>query len=435
MRRFSDFVLRVLVLALGAVLGTAAVAAALCSVATGDFDANGSQDLRILGDAGDQTLRIIDDPSASTTTVFLDCNGDLDFTDAAIGEVNGAVYGEFELFDLRLANGNDDIRIDVPEKSAYNGKNRNVVVQLGAGTNVFRFDHPGGIHPPPTFVNSRMTLDVLGGAGADDVGFRFNGARASLIVLRADLGGGADQVSLTTPDIARYELGSVVDVHLNVGAGNDTVHYSPTADLFDGSVYRVNILGEAGADTVTGFAAGLVDARLFLNVDLGTGNDTLRMNPPHMVGDAGRIYINVVGGEGQDVLALATASLGFTCTLGGLTEIFVHGDDGNDALTVDMSPDDTHCFVDGTVRVHLDGGAGDDTLRVEHVSTAPSTGQYDFLLRGGLGRDDLQLSFQNFGDNLPGNYTVGAALLDGGPAIDECKVVGNALVREQNCEP
>jgi hypothetical protein len=47
----------------------------------------------------------------------------------------------------------------------------------------------------------------------------------------------------------------------------------------------------------------------------------------------------------------------------------------------------------------------------------------------------LVTSFQNDGANAPANYAVGAALLDGGPTVDECKVLGNALVHEQNCEP
>jgi hypothetical protein len=404
-------------------------------VATGDFDANGSQDLRILGDAGNQILRIVDDPTALITTVWLDCNGDGDFTDAALGEVNGTVYGQFELFDLRLTAGNDDVTIEVPEKAAYLGQNRNIAVQLGSGTNRFRYDHPGGVHPPPSFVSSRMTIEVLGGAGADDVGFRFNGARSSLIVLRADLQGGPDQVSVTTPDIARYEQASVVDIELKLGQGDDTIHYAPTADLFEDSVYRVTILGEGGADVVTGFAAGLVEARLFLNVDLGPGNDTLTWNPPPMVGDTGRVYINITGGAGADTVAIVPASAGFTSTLNGRVEIFVHGDDGDDVLTVDLSPDISNSDVDGTVRVHVDGGAGDDTIRVAQVSNAGSDGLYDFLLRGGPGADDVQLSFQNNGANVAANYTVGAALLDGGFGTDECKVVGNALVREQHCEP
>jgi hypothetical protein len=47
----------------------------------------------------------------------------------------------------------------------------------------------------------------------------------------------------------------------------------------------------------------------------------------------------------------------------------------------------------------------------------------------------VRLSFQNFGANLAANYTLGAALLDGGFGVDEWKVVGNPLVREQDCEP
>jgi hypothetical protein len=63
------------------------------------------------------------------------------------------VFGEFELFDLRLGGGNDTVTIEVPETvaphvTAYDKQNRNFAVQLGAGNNVFRFFHPWTGVPP-----------------------------------------------------------------------------------------------------------------------------------------------------------------------------------------------------------------------------------------------------------------------------------------------
>lgn len=425
--------------ALGAVIGTATVATAACSVTTGDFDGNGSQDLRVIGDLANQTLRIIDAPRLGTTTLFLDCDGDGLFTNAGAGDRNGVVMGEFELFDLRLGSGDDTVTIDVPatvapDVTAYNKQNRNFMVQLGSGANSFRFDHPALVaHPPPTAVDSRLTIDVQGGSGADEVFYRFTGARASLIVLRADLGAGPDQATLSTFDIGRYEQGSVVNVELQMDAGDDTVTYNTAADLFDGSVYRVNIVTGAGADTVNGGVFSLVsNGRLILNVDLGTGNDVLEWKPPALVGVDGSVHISVTGGPGQDHVAFALSDPFVTSSLDGLVELFVHGDDGNDDLSVHMSPPAPgFSSVAGTVRVHADGGAGNDTVFVSQRSNVGSTGSFDFLLRGGLGADGLELAVEG-----PATYTpVSAALLDGGPATDQCIVTGVALARKQNCEP
>ena len=432
-------VLLMIGLTLGAVLGTAAVATAACSVTTGDLDANGSQDLRVIGDAVNQTLRIIDAPRLGTTTLFLDCDGDGLFTNAAAGDRNGVVLGEFELFDLRLGSGDDVVTIDVPaveapDVTAYNKQNRNFAVQLGAGANSFRFDHPALVaHPPPMAVDSRLTIDVQGGGAADDVFLRPGGARASLLVLRADLGSGPDQVTLTTFDIAAYDQASVVNVEFQMDAGDDTVDYNPTADLFGGSVYRVNIVTGAGTDTVIGGVSSRVSSgRLVLNVDLGAGNDVLTWSPPVLVDVDGSVHISVTGGPGQDHVAFALPDPFVTSSLDGLAELFVHGDDGNDDLSVNMSPPAPgSSSVTGTVRVHADGGAGNDTVIVSQRSSGGSTGTFDFLLRGGLGADGLELNVEG-----PATYTpVSAALLDGGPATDQCNLVGTAIARMQNCKP
>jgi hypothetical protein len=268
------------------------------------------------------------------------------------------------------------------------------------------------------------------------VTFRFNGASASLIVLRADLGAGSDRVTLATPDIARYEAASVVDADFQLDTGDDTVIYRPTADVVDGSVYRVNVAGGAGADTVDGGVFSLISGgRLFLNVDLGNGDDALTWRSSPMIGADGSIHISIDGGAGNDVLTIQGAPGGPTSNIYGLAEVILRGGPGNDALSVNMSPEDG-ADVFGTLRVHVDGGAGSDTLHVFQFSKLGSTGKYDFLLRGGLGADSLLLTFLNDGDNAAANYPpTGGALLDGGPATDECKVVGSVLERRQNCEP
>jgi hypothetical protein len=216
------------------------------------------------------------------------------------------------------------------------------------------------------------------------------------------------------------------------------VNYHPTADPVDGSVYRVRIVGDAGADTVEGGIFSLVGdgSLLLLSVDLGAGSDTLTLSPPPLVDDLGTVHVDVAGGEGHDVLSIAPTSAGWTSRLGGRVEMFVHGNDGNDEITVNMSPD-IGSETSGLIRVHADGGAGNDRVLAAVNALEESTGKYDFLLRGGIGTDFLQLTVLNHVSNPNGPSTyppVGAALMDGGVGTDECKVVGNPLVRKQNCE-
>jgi hypothetical protein len=412
-----------------AVLGTAAVATAACTVTTGDFDGNGSQDLRVVTDAANQGLEITDDPRGPITTVRLDCDGD------TVYERVENFPREFELFDLRLGGGNDTVVVQVPEAANYTKKFRNFAVQLGGGTNSFFFNHfSSAIHPPPTAIFSSLTIDVQGGGGSDDVRFQFRGAEDSRIVLRADLGGGNDRVTLSTWDIVRYHRSSA-DVEFQLDAGDDTVVYSAPADLWDGSDYRVKIVTGAGTGTVEGgILAFVADGRLTVDVDLGTGDDVLTWLPPMNVGTGstrGSVQVGVAGGPGHDAVTFSLAGHGAVSSgLSGLVELFVHGDDGNDALVVEMSPEIGDSNVDGTVRVHVDGGAGNDTALATLRTSATSTAAVDFLLRGGLGNDELRLGISG-----PVSYTpVAEALLDGGPGSDGCAAAGAAVARMQNCE-
>jgi hypothetical protein len=150
------------------------------------------------------------------------------------------------------------------------------------------------------------------------------------------------------------------------------------------------------------------------------------------------VRIGILGGAGHDDIKIDGAGPFATCTVTGLLALDVHGDDGDDGITANLSPP-TGCTVTGTVRVHLDGGSQNDVLTVGQLSDTASTGQYDFLLRGGLGTDTLHLTFENSGVNSPAAYPpVGAALLDGGFGTDTCTVSGLAtapvLAHQVGCE-
>ena len=71
---------------------------AACSVTQGDFDGNGRDDVRIVGDARHQYISIAD--SQASYRVQVDCNGDGDFTDAE--DVDTGVRNfDIETFDVQ----------------------------------------------------------------------------------------------------------------------------------------------------------------------------------------------------------------------------------------------------------------------------------------------------------------------------------------------
>jgi hypothetical protein len=90
----------------------------------------------------------------------------------------------------------------------------------------------------------------------------------------------------------------------------------------------------------------------------------------------------------------------------------------------------------GTLRLILDGSAGNDTIAVASDLAATSTPTIDALVHGGAGADNLSVTLNNLGDNLPANYGPGAAvLIDGGYfTTDVCTVFGNPILHKRSCE-
>src|SRR5262249_3468671 len=188
-------------------------AAAACPVVD-DYDSKGHRFLQVVGTAGKQTAIVT--LGASTTVLSLDCNGDGDFTDAGLGDLNAAAEGSVDGLELQLG-GADTITVNL--SGDFSQVAKALRFTLGPGTNVVNVGSSG----PLTFSDEvRLQVDILGGAGVDKPSLDFSNIilNDSAIIVRADLGGGNDVASLSAPLQNSGTAAFSVDLALGLGANS-----------------------------------------------------------------------------------------------------------------------------------------------------------------------------------------------------------------------
>lgn len=436
---------RLLLVALAPSLVPAAARAA-CLLTTGDLDGNGSPDLRIVATPAPQNVRLVND--AGALSLFLDCNGDGDFADAAMGDLNGLPLPGVEAIDLQLK-GRDAVEYEL--QGAVSGSLHHVAVAFLAGPNRLTVKGASGAS---LIDRASLVVDVTGGAGADTVELfldELQPIRYSGVVLRGDLGAGNDVVSFVgTPWTGLQQSFSFdVDVDLALGAGHNLVTLDGrlmevSSSGTDLGFVRVDIGGgdvAAGSDTVLMSGPLAITGRLFVNARLRAGNDSFVGGMDSGGGNSvffGHLRYRVNGGPGADLLALPdagqTSNGSLNGVLEGLFEASLEGGPGNDVLTFDST---FTGLGGGLLRLWEDGGDHVDTLIAETIHV-PDTSTGDTLslgLQGGRGNDTLFLS----GFDPDGKFTaLGAPFSNGGPnANDLClgtKFLGNVLLVPLNCE-
>jgi Ca2+-binding RTX toxin-like protein len=315
-----------------------------------------------------------------------------------------------------------------------------------------------GVHPLLVFNAEQVNLIVATLNGGDDV-------------LNAGLGHGAHLF----PDLPQFDL-LLKPLHVNAGAGNDTVYGGFAADtvnggdgndlilnIFDADVLRGNdgndkIFTEQGQETIYGDGGNDIvnvvsdpdnpfrNASVAALVRGGDGNDHIRANrngsfygeggADTVAGDLAAAgpdtYIN--GGSGDDVLS-CPASPGPSGDDVGSTLI---GGSGDDQISANDGPD----FIDAGEgddvvdarggRDIVYGGAGADFILAGDANDHVFGGAGDDRINGGAGRDTLRGDAGNDvilggadDDDLfggAGNDTLigegGVDILDGGPGTD-----------------
>jgi hypothetical protein len=365
----------------------------------------------------------------------LDCNGDGDFVDAALGDIDGDSYGNEDQIHFALK-GNDTITIN--QTGPWTGAKKDFQFLLATGANNVSYESNGnGIS-----ANSRVVFEVQGGGGVDtvDLSFAGNPVDQSSILIRANLGVGNDVMSVALPETSstgRLNL----DVNLGVGTNAFSMTQGPAA--ISGEV-NLDLEGGSGRDSVTLNPTVVTGGRMRFNSLLGGGNDTFVVNLDLSLlelSSDGALFLNADGGSGNDILSVTrngTTPATTAIREGADLDVRLGGGIGNDALTVDLGGGGIDAFTNGTIRLRADGGAGADIVNMTFDSTeaSPSSGpgRYDVAVTGGTGNDVLSATHNALGNV---SYLQGAMIVDGGQGVDACTPAGSsaASLHLVNCAP
>ncbi len=236
--------------------------------------------------------------------------------------------------------------------------------------------------------------------------------------LIADLGGGADKLTLTSLTLATTVLG---------GDGNDTVL---------GSAGTNRLIGEAGDDSLTGatssdtFTGG--PGKDVLTAGNSTGIDLLLEDVEGTValtatsltvnGQADKLSgferFSLTGGDGNDTINASTLAMSVTLT----------GGRGNDSLTGGSAADQLNGGDDNDM---LSGGAGNDLLAGEEGDDRLTGGAGVDQLNGGNGTDlVIETTDANF-VLIDGSLSI-AAVTDPLTDIDGAVLTGGAAINTLN---
>jgi hypothetical protein len=404
-----------------------------CGVSVGDFDGNGVQDLKVVGPGGTKQRVVIDVGDASTT-VSLDCNGDGDFVDASLGDLNAQVFaGSFYSYNVQLGGG-DIITINIPSMTSVA---KALQVTLGPGTNTVTINGAGAT----LSANSRMTIDVAGYTQIDTLNVTLPGLDNSALAFRTDLSLGNDIANFTLGgDITN---GSVMDVDVLLNLGANVFTFSqPAAQTISASTLDLTVEGSVNIDNVTTSFAGTLsnNARLLVYTDLGVGNDLYKGNfdlTTFHILSSSEARFDVLGGDGNDTIAFTRngTSGGASAQNAGLLDLHVDGGNSDDTITVDLAGGGFQ-MNGGTLGLRIEGGPGNDKINVGLEAEAGSTNPIFDIAIAGLGQNDA-ITFaltNNSASNTAANYgPAGSVLIDGGLSANTCAVSGNGIVHRRNC--
>jgi len=405
-----------------------------CFVTQTDVDFNGAPDLVFRASTSKQKLVVNIDQTS--TTVFLDCNGDGVFG-SATGDINGATFGVIQTFLVRFT-GNSDITFNFT--GDLNGLAKNIAVKLGAKTNTVNIGGtPTSPSPGKLLANSALVVHIDGMVGPDTVNLVLPPVvDNSAIWFRAETGDANDHVNVYSQ--GSIVNGSIVDAKVDLGGSANTFNMVQNGTIANGT-FNLDLQGGPGLlDKIESSLAGQIGAggRFRFHGALGNGNDKFTQtfdlgNLQILAGGEARFQID--GDNGGDTITFTrNGTVGGPATLNaGLLAIGVNGGSGSDKITVDLGGGG---FVTtGTYRLRLDGMSGNDTIVAASDFGAGSTPVIDVLIHGGTGADLIDFTSNNLGANLPVNYgPAGHVQIDGGYFTDVCTISGNALVHKRSCE-
>jgi hypothetical protein len=385
---------------------------------------DGSRLRYVYGTPGRQRVEIVVAPGA--ISMSLDCNGDGDFQDAAVGDLDAETETDIAGFQLDL-HGGDLVSITLTAPAGENLAPFHTIVDLGGGMNTVQLKTVGSVG-----LDAALVLDVRGGAGPDTIGLDLQNAvlgSSGVLRIRNELGAGNDALSVALPAVLS---GGSVALDAVLGPGANAFSLDAGKAVF-GSRLDVNVTGDLGPDAVRFDWHALLDARTIVRADLGGGNDTLIANfdlDPFGVGPNGELHTIVSGGDGNDTIRAGSNGTVAAGGTSGLLDFDLNGNAGNDVIAIDFGNGGFPFQIGGGERYRVDGGAGQDLITVNLEST---NGVHDISISGGPQPDRV-----TFNQNASGPSNVwlgGAAFVDGSFGTpDVCVVTSNGPVRRRNCE-
>jgi len=407
-----------------------------CSAPKGDFDHNGTTDIKLIGDTAKQNAII--ELHSGGYDIKIDCDANGNYTGPNDVHVTGT--DEIETYIIALG-GNDTVT--VLQTADMSGVSKNVVATLIGGTNKLTFKSQGfAING-----NSNLVFEVGGAAGADTFVLDFSGSDVSqsLILARGILGSGANNGSVVGP---AHLTDSVLDVNVDLGLGNTNGAYADGGGLVSHSTVNVHFFGgdvaTAGDTVTTTFSGKLEDhSRLYLDFLGQQGNDkyfghfdlsTFSIDAAG-TGDSEAI-VAVDMGNGFDIYKVDDMSTTGPATING---VLVHD------VTTGQQPDATQFLWHGLTgsglfAVREDGGWANDKLNMT-LEVDGSSSNTLYILADGAHEQDISLLVAdalNITVDAPASVTYGALggiVVDGGMQGDDTAMVaGTATFVVINCE-
>lgn len=422
-------------------LSSALLLAPAVAVNTGDFDNNGTTDVRIVGTNGIDRIQIDDSLTTGVVTISVDANGDGDFLDP--GDVNANSVGNVETIEVLAGNGNDSITYQV---TGAGTRNRRIVIDGGGGNDTIT-----GVGSAATLQLGGYTVDAIGGVGNDTLSWSAPGNDNALYAFKWNAGVGNDT---GTVNLSSNATGGTIEVEGFLGTGTNAFtvivggNMGSTSEPTD---LRIRCEGGKQADTVTTrYINNLNSASMVLiDVNLGGGNDVFT----HEF-DAGsfdmfqgasanvlpRFRIHAAGGDGNDILTVTNlvegAATSGTVALEGVLDIDLEGGIGNDEMHValgdqDLVPSSTAAFRSG-VALRLAGGDGNDVLEAIWSDGGGATGILDAAMFGGAGNDNFLVNVTKAAGVAL--YPLGQWIVDGGAGTDTFTPNGNVTFARRAIE-
>jgi len=405
--------------------------------------------LQVTGTTGKDQISVYDDPQGQQFFVWVDKNHNGTATGSEITNIQQSDYDE-EINTVLVDSDKGDDTVNYYLVSSYGtgdfvgtsanpaavvvdgiGTHRSIEIDLAAGNDTFSFSSP------TEFLDDEIAKDIpVDSFGADIT----NGSDVNLEV-EAQEGNDVANINLGRTTVVESE----VRINADMAAGNDTVNFT-TPDFTQGE--EIGQLGIMTAGEQEPPIEGFGPTILQLQVDLGSGNNTMNSDLSCNVDTDASLLINVNGGSGKDVvndfanIAVRDGStVAYNANLGSGDDKFhsefywgeggsrvdrtsqlgynVQAQDGNDDVKFDDANFDERPIdpagdfigneIQGSVNLQAYGGNGNDSVQIDFSATEGSPpvnvsgGYFRGLVSGDYGNDKVRLDVEIGGESF-GTY-------------------------------